>query len=99
MFSAFSSSLGQLVDFVSEKMKKLWSTPFSTMLNSLPNETFLDWSVFKTFADDKLDVAEIFEFVLVGVETAVGKGENAGYLFPQCFQKASPFGSLKLRIV
>ena len=37
------------------------------------------------------------------IENIVGKGENAGYqhflLFPQCFQKASSSGSLKLGIV
>ena len=37
------------------------------------------------------------------VENTVGKGENAGYqhflLFPQCFQKATFPGSLKVGIV
>ena len=37
------------------------------------------------------------------VENFVAKGENAGYqlflLFPQCFQKLSMSGSLKLLIV
>ena len=37
------------------------------------------------------------------VENIVGKEENAGFqhflLFPQCFQKASFSGSLKLKIV
>ena len=37
------------------------------------------------------------------VENIVGKGENAGYqrflLFPQCFQKPSVLGSLKVVIV
>ena len=37
------------------------------------------------------------------VENIEGKGENAGYqhflLFPQCFQKASFSGSLKVGIV
>ena len=36
-------------------------------------------------------------------ETIVGKGENAGYqhclLFPQCFQKTTLTGSLKVGIV
>ena len=43
------------------------------------------------------------KFVLVRVENIVGKGENADYqhflLFPQCFQKASFPGSLKVSIV
>ena len=43
------------------------------------------------------------KFVMGRVENIVGKGENAGYqhflLFPQCFQKASLSGPLKVRIV
>ena len=39
-------------------------------------------------------------FVFDRVENTVGKGENAGYqhflLFPQCLQKASFLGSLKV---
>ena len=40
---------------------------------------------------------------LLGEIENMGKGENAGdqhfLLFPQCFQKASTSGSLKVRIV
>ena len=40
--------------------------------------------------------------VFAGVENIVGKGENAGNqqfpLFPQCFQKPSLLGVLKVRI-
>ena len=61
--------------------------------NSLPNDTFLDRSKLKVFADDKINVTEKLKIVLGRVENIVGKGENAGYqhflLFPQCFQKAS----------
>ena len=32
-------------------------------------------------------------------ENIVGKGENAGNFFPQCFQKPSISESLKVRIV
>ena len=43
------------------------------------------------------------KFVLGWVENIVGIGENAGnqhfLLFPQCFQKASYTGSLKVVIV
>ena len=57
----------------------------------------------KAFADDKLNVAEMVISALVRVENIVGKGENAGYqhylLFPQCFQKASFSGLLKVGIV
>ena len=68
--------------------------------NSLPNEKFLDWSKLKALADNKIKLAEKLKFVLGRVENIVGKGENAGYqhflLFPQCFQKASISGSLKV---
>ena len=57
----------------------------------------------KAFADDKMNVNQKLKFDLERVENIVGKGENAGYqhflLFPQCFQKASYTGSLKLVIV
>ena len=72
-------------------------------INSLPNDKILDWSKLKALADDKINVTEKLKFVLRRVENMVGKGENAGYqhflLFPQCFQKASFQGSLKVGIV
>ena len=71
--------------------------------NSLPNEKFLDWSKLKALADNKIKLAEKLKFVLGRVENIVGKGENAGdqhfLLFPQCFQKASISGSLKVGTV
>ena len=76
---------------------------YLTMLNSLPNDKILDWSKLKAFADDKLNATEKLKFVLGWIENIVGKGENAGFqhflLFPQCFQKASFFGWLKVGIV
>ena len=72
-------------------------------INSLPHNKILDWSKLKAFADDKLNATEKLKFVLGRVEKIVGKGENAGYqhflLFPQCFQKPSLSGSLKVGIV
>ena len=72
-------------------------------INSLPNDKILDWSKLKALADGKINVTEKLKFVLRRVENIVGKGENAGYqhflLFPQCFQKASFQGSLKVGIV
>ena len=63
----------------------------------------LDWSKLRVFADDEIELAEKLKFVLERVENIVEKGENAGYqhflLFPQCFQKASILGSLKVGIV
>ena len=62
-----------------------------------------DWSKLKVFAEDNINVNKKFQFVLGRVENIVGKGENAGYqhflLFPQCFQKASFSGLLKVEIV
>ena len=75
----------------------------SHLFNSLPNNKFLDRSKFKAFADENINVTQILKFVLGWVEKVVGKGENDGYqhflLFPQCFQKPSFSGLLKVRIV
>ena len=61
------------------------------IINSLPNDKFLDWSKLRVFADDKINVIKKLKFVFAQVEKIVGKGENAGYqhflLFRQCFQK------------
>ena len=63
----------------------------------------LDWSRFKVFADDQMNVTKELKFVLGREENIVGKGENAGYqhflFFPQCFQKAFFTEVLKFRIV
>ena len=80
-----------------DPLKKYWS------LNSLPNNKIYGLSKSKALADDKINVSEKLKFDLGRVENIVGKGENAGYqhflLFPQCFQKASFPGSLKVGIV
>ena len=87
-----------------KKSKKgiTWSSSFFC-INSLPNNKFLDWSNFKAYADDKINVTETLKFVLGRVENIVEKGENAGYqhflLFTHCFQK-DPFSRLlKVHIV
>ena len=68
-----------------------------------PNDKILDWSKSKAFADDKINLVEKLNLVLEKVENIVGKGENACYqhflLFPQCFQKCSSSGLLKVGIV
>ena len=51
---------------------------YSRYFNSLPNDKFLDWSKFKAFADDKINVTENWKFVVGQVENIVGKGEDAG---------------------
>ena len=57
----------------------------------------------KAFADNKINVAQMMVSVLDRIENIAEKGENVGYqhflLFPQCFQKASFSGSLKVLIV
>ena len=72
-------------------------------INSLPNDKILDWSKLKAFAVDKSNLTEKLKFVLGKVENIVGKGENAGHqhflLFPQCVQKTSFTGLLKVGIV
>ena len=76
---------------------------FSTFINPLPNDKYLDWSKLKGFADNKINVTEKLKFVLRQVENIVEKRENAGYLhfllFPQCFQKSSFQRSFKVGIV
>ena len=47
-------------------------------LNSLPNDNILDWSKFKAFAGNKINVTKQnykLKFVLEMVENIVGKGE------------------------
>ena len=74
-----------------------------SQLSFLPNNKILDWTKLKAFADGKTDFAKIMIYVYDRVENIVGKGEHAGYqhvlLFPQCFQKASLSGSLKVGIL
>ena len=72
-------------------------------LNTISDDKIMDLSHFKTFADDKLNIAQTAEFAFNRTENIVGKGENAGYqhflLFLQCFQKASLPQSLQSEIV
>ena len=71
----------------------LWKLGMMWLWVSLPDDKILDWSKFKAFADDKINVKKKLKFGLGRVENIVRNGENAGYqhflLFPQCFQKAS----------
>ena len=58
---------------------------------------------FERIADDHFNEDEIGQFFIDRVKNIVGKGENTGnqhfLLFPQCFQKASLVGVLKISIV
>ena len=73
--------------------------PLANQINSLPNDKIWDWSELRAFADDKRNVIENLKILLGRLENIVGKGENAGYLFSQCFHKASVSKSLKVGIV
>ena len=72
-------------------------------MNSLPNNKILDKLKPKAFADDNLNVTQSVQCFFGNRQNIVRKGENAGnqhfLLFPQCFQKASLQGSLKVSIV
>ena len=46
-------------------------------LNPLPDDKMLDWSKFKAFADDKLNVTKMIISVSDRIENIVGKGEIA----------------------
>ena len=82
--------------------KKFFHECFHTM-NSLPNNKHFDWSKLKVFADNNINVNGKLKFGLKRVENIVGRRENAGYyhflLCPQCFQKPSASGSIKVGIV
>ena len=69
----------------------------------LPNDKILHLPKSKAFADDNLNVYQKLKFALGLVENIVGKGKYTGnqhfLLFPQCFQKASSLGPLKIGIV
>ena len=80
-----------------------WCSQLPCCINSLSNVKIVDWSNLKAFADNTVKVTVELYFVFGRVENIVGKGKNAGYqhflLFPQCFQKLSFSGSLRLGIV
>ena len=65
-------------------------------MNFLPQNKVAHISNLKPFAKNKLDVAQVIEFVFERIENLVAKGENAGYhhfiLFPQFFQMSSSLG-------
>ena len=71
---------------VPDLSEKLWHVRIWGRVNSLPNKKFLDWSKFKAFADNKINVIEKLKFVLGSVGNIMEKGGNAGYqhflLFP-----------------
>ena len=72
-----------------------WTAPNS---KHVPYE--MDWTKFKAFADNKLNVAKIMISISDRVKNIVVKGENACYQyfspFPQLFEKVFFSGSLNL---
>ena len=73
-------------------------------LNTLPKgQNFRLVQIDSICRQKKINLTLILKFILRRVENIVGKGENAGYqhflLFPQCFQKLSLSGLLKVGIV
>ena len=86
-------------------LKFLWSSTICGLMKGklFTKQQNFAWSKFKAYADNKVKVAKMAEFVLDRVENNVGKGENADYqhflLFPPCFEKASFPGLLEPGIV
>ena len=58
-----------------------------SLFNSLPNDKFLDWSILKAFADDKLNLAKKLEF-------ALGRVENCGKRIKCWLPAFSPFPTM-----
>ena len=86
---------------ISPSLKFLHFTYNSQLcVNPLPNDKISDWSKLKT--KRQINVAEMMISLSHLAANIVGKGENAGnqhfLLFPQCFQKPSFSGSLKVAI-
>ena len=73
------------------------------LINSLPNNKTIDWSKFKAFADDNLNVAEMAKIVFDKVEKHCGKRCKcwlpAFSPFPTMFSKASFSGLLQVGIL
>ena len=68
------------------------------LINPLPNDKILDMAKFKAFIDNKSKVAKMKISLFDSIENTVGKGENAGLLFPQCSPKPSLLGWLQVGI-
>ena len=71
-------------------------------LNPLPNDTFLDWSKLKAFADDRINVNKKLKFVLSWVYSKYGGKRRKGWLptfspFPTIFSKRFLYRVVKSR--
>ena len=61
----------KLIDW--KKLRQGLNFILCSRLNSLPKDSFLDWTKFKAFADNKLDVAKMIISVFERIENIVGK--------------------------
>ena len=65
--------------------------------------TLYQMTKFCTCPDNKINIPRNVKLVLGRIENIVGKGEHADYHhflpFPQCFQKSSLLGLLKVGIL
>ena len=65
-----------------------------------PNDKFVDQSRWKACEDDKIDATQKMKYVIGRVRNKLSLGQNADYqiflLVPQCVQKLSFSGSLKV---
>ena len=97
---SFSLSIFQSLVMQTHKNQGLFG---KGLINSVPNDKFLDWSKLKAFADNKINATLRQKLLLGWVDNIVGKGENAAQqhflLFLQWFEKALYLGSLKVGIV
>ena len=64
-------------------MLSIWSSPkfcrlvhVNGLLNSVPNDSILDFSKVKAFAGDKINVAKKLKFPMGRIEDIMGKGEK-----------------------
>ena len=71
------------------------------VFNCLPNDTIVEVTKLKAFADDMLNMAKMMISLFDRVENTVGKGENACYqhffIFPTAFSKPFFFRVVKSR--
>ena len=68
----------------------------------ISNDKILDWSKWKAFTENKLDMAQIGGICRIyeRADNIIGNGENASILpfSPHCFRKTFSSGLIKFRI-
>ena len=62
------------------------------MVNSVSEDTFLDWFKMKAFADDGINVAK--ELTLGRIENIVGKGKISNNVFKRLFSQGRSMSGL-----